>query len=202
VDWQVAHALNAFAYRQHWIGSAFHQIESYGVVLFGVAAFALWLLDRPGDRRHWKVASAFGLASGALGLLVNQVIGRMWHRDRPWETHGLYPNGSVHQFGPPSHDPSFPSDHASAAFGIAFGVFLVDRVAGLIFIAAAVVLSFGRLLVGSHYPTDVVAGALVGLACAVLVGRFGRPAIAFLRRLVERVTVPIVAPVRRRRAVD
>ena len=200
MDWRIAHALNSFAYRHHWIGSAFHQIENYGVLLFGIAAFALWLFDRPGGRRHWKVASACGLASGALGLLVNQVIGKIWHRDRPWQTHGLYPNGSVHQFGAPSHDPSFPSDHASAAFGIAFGVFLVDRVAGWIFVAAAVVLSFGRLLVGSHYPTDVIAGALVGFGCAVLVARLGRPVIEVLVRTVQRVTDPIAAPFWRRRA--
>jgi undecaprenyl-diphosphatase len=199
VDWRIAHGLNDFAYRHHWLGSAFNQIENYGVLVFGIAAFALWLLDRPG-RRHWKLASACGLASGALGLLVNQLIGHIWHRARPWETHGLAPSGAVRQFGAPSHDASFPSDHASAAFGIAFGVFLIDRVAGWIFLAAAVLLSFGRLFVGSHYPTDVIGGALVGFGCAVLVVRLGRPVIEFLVRLVERVTDPLLAPLWRRAA--
>src|SRR5206468_12590213 len=118
--------------------------------------------------------SACALASAALALLINQLIATIWHRQRPFASHP-----SAHVWGARSHDPSFPSDHASAAFAIAFAVFLFDRVAGAVFLAAAVVVGVGRVLIGAHYPADVLAGVLVGLACAVVVARLARPAIEF-----------------------
>ena len=189
MDWRAFHAVNEFVWRHHWLGTVAKELERYGVVVFAVAAFALWAVDRPGSRRHWKLASAYGLASGALALLVNRIVSTLWHRERPYQAHA-----GVHVFGSRSTDPSFPSDHASAAFGIAFGVFLVDCVAGVLFLAAAVVIAAGRVLVGAHYPLDVLAGLLVGLGCAVLIVRFARRVIEALARIVERVTDPLLAP--------
>jgi len=189
VDWRTFHAVNEFVWRHHWLGTAAKEMEQYGVPLFALAAFALWLLDRPGARRHWKLASACGLASGALALLLNRVLAAFWDRERPYEAHA-----GVHVFGGRSRDPSFPSDHASAAFGIAFGVFLFDRLAGAFLLAGATVIGVGRVLVGAHYPLDVVAGALIGVGCALVVGRLARPVIEALTRLVERVTDPLLAP--------
>jgi membrane-associated phospholipid phosphatase len=66
----------------------------------------------------------------------------------------------------------------------------------------AVLIAVGRVIVGEHYPGDVLAGALIGSAAAVFVVRLGRPVIALLARIVERVTDPILAPVWRRYTPD
>jgi undecaprenyl-diphosphatase len=58
---------------------------------------------------------------------------------------------------------SFPSDHAALFFALATGVFLVTRRAGgwlLAYIAVFIVLA--RIFTGLHYPTDFVAGGLLG----------------------------------------
>ena len=68
----------------------------------------------------------------------------------------------------PSHDPSFPSDHATAAFAIAFGILFVTRRTGWLFLAWAVLIGISRVLAGMHFPTDVLAGAVVGLAAGCL----------------------------------
>jgi undecaprenyl-diphosphatase len=165
-----------------------NDVEGVFVVLIAVAAFALWLLARPGGSRRWKLVSASALASAALALLVNQLIADVWHRARPYESHP----SAYHLSN--SHDPSFPSDHASAAFGIAFAVLLFDWASGALFVAAAVVIAVGRVFIGAHYPGDVLAGCLVGLACAVLVVRVARPLLTRLVRMAERLTDPVVAP--------
>src|SRR5207244_6821181 len=121
-------------------------------------------LARPGGTRKWKLASACALGSAALALLLNQLIGKIWHRERPFATHP-----SAHVWGSRSHDPSFPSDHASAAFAIAFAVLLFDRAVGSVFLAAAVLIGVGRVFIGAHYPADILAGALVGFAVALIV---------------------------------
>ena len=161
--------------------------------VLAVATFGLWLLDRPGGSRRWKLAAASALGSAGLALIVNRVIAAIWDRPRPFETHHV---GYIYSR---SHDPSFPSDHASASFAIAFAVLFFDRIVGSIFLAAAILIGAGRVLIGAHYPGDVLAGVLVGLGSAILVVRVARPLLALLVRLVERVTDPLLRPLWRLR---
>jgi undecaprenyl-diphosphatase len=194
VDWRVYHAINTFVAHHTWLGRAFHVIETYGTIAIGVAAFCLWLLARPGGSPKWKLVSGSALGAAALGLLVNKIISAEWHRDRPFAHH------SAHVWGARKTDASFPSDHASAAFGIAVAVALLDPLAGALFIVLAVLIGVGRVVVGEHYPGDVIAGAAIGTLSALAVVRLARPVIALLVRLIERATDPVLALVWRRRA--
>ena len=196
MDYRLYHGINQFVFDHDWLGRALSVLETWAVPVLAIATFALWLAARPGGPRKWKLASASALASAALALLIAQAIGKVWYRERPFAAHP-----DAHVWGSRSHDPSFPSDHASAAFGIAFAVFLFDRVVGSIFIAAATFISVGRVFVGAHYPADVLAGAFVGLGAALLVVRVAKPVIAWLVRLAERMTDPVVSAVLRRRPV-
>jgi undecaprenyl-diphosphatase len=189
VDWRVYHRINVFVSHHHGVGQVFRYVESYGTVVIAVAAVLLWLLARPDADPKWKLAAASALASGALAFLVNQVIHALWDRARPYEAHA----GVYHPYST-STDAGFPSDHSSAAFGIAVAVFLYDRLVGSLFLVGATLIAIGRVAVGAHYPLDVIAGAAVGLASAVAVVRLARPVLAFLVRLVERLTDPVVRP--------
>ncbi|MDH4340912.1 MAG: phosphatase PAP2 family protein [Thermoleophilia bacterium] len=188
MDYRLYHAINEFVLDHDWLGRFLVGLENWAVPLLAVATFGLWLLARPGGDRKWKLASASALAAAALALIINQVIGQLWHRERPFASHP-----SAHVWGSRSHDPSFPSDHASAAYAIAFAVFLFDRVAGSTFLLAATLIGVGRVFIGAHYPADVLAGVLVGLGAALLVVRAGMPLLDRLVHLVERVTDPSVA---------
>lgn len=194
VDYRIYRAINQFVYHHAWLGRGLNALETWAVPVIAVATFALWLLARPGGDRKWKFVSAYALGSAALALLINQAIGKIWHRQRPFAAHP-----AAHVWGSRSHDPSFPSDHASAAFGIAFAVFLFDRLAGSVFLAAAAVIGVGRVFIGAHYPLDVLAGCLVGLASALLIAHVARPLIDRLVGLFERATDPLLAPIWRTR---
>jgi undecaprenyl-diphosphatase len=194
VDWRAYHAVNRFVVHHSWLGRLFHGIETYGTIAIAVAAVCLWLFARPGGERKWKLVAGSALASAGLALLVNKVISSAWHRDRPFQTHHV-----AHLWGPRKTDASFPSDHASAAFGIAVAVLLLDPVAGIAFGILAVLIACGRVLIGEHYPGDVLAGAAVGTVSAIVVVWVARPLIAWLVRLVERATDPVLALAWRRR---
>jgi undecaprenyl-diphosphatase len=190
VDYFLYHRINELAERHLWLGHVAATLESWSVPLFAVGTIALWPLARPGAARKWKLACGSALASAALALLANQAVARVWARARPYAAH---PDATV--FGASSHDPSFPSDHASAAFAIAVAIFLFDRLLGGIFILAAAAIAAGRVVAGLHYPADVLAGVLVGSAAAVLVVRAGRPLIERIVRIVERATDPVLSVV-------
>ncbi|RDI76195.1 PAP2 superfamily [Gaiella occulta] len=189
MDYRLYHAVNEFVAAHSWIGRVAASVESWAIPLFAIATLALWLGSRPGTARKWKLACTSALASAGLALLFNQLVAQVWFRDRPFASH---PDAAV--WGSRSGDPSFPSDHASAAFAIAVAVLLFDRAVGSLFLAAAVAVSVGRVLTGVHYPADVVAAALVGTACAAVVVRAGRPLAVRIVSVVERVTDPIVQP--------
>jgi undecaprenyl-diphosphatase len=194
LDYRLYHAVNEFAFDFKWLAHATYFFETVGVAFYGLAVLLLWLATAPGQERRWKVAALAGTATAAVSLLINQLIGNfIWHRPRPYETHPQVYHLSH------SHDPSFPSDHASAAFGIAFGIYFVDRRVGRFFIAVATLIAAGRVLVGAHYVTDVLASLVISVVVAYLIVRFGRPLLDGGVRLLERLSDPVVAPVHRRR---
>jgi membrane-associated phospholipid phosphatase len=114
-----------------------------------------------------------------------------WARERPFVAH---PNETV-LLTAPSSEPSFPSDHAIAAFAIAFSVALTGgRRLGALFLAAATLIGITRVIVGLHYPGDIAGGALIGFLSALLVfvvaGGHWVPVV----RLLSRVSDPLVKP--------
>ena len=60
---------------------------------------------------------------------------------------------------------SFPSDHAVLFFALATALWRSHRaIGGLAFLWALVVIGLPRVYLGLHYPTDILAGGVVGIA--------------------------------------
>lgn len=140
-----------------------------------VSVALVFVVSRAGAAR--RSGAVLATASAGVALLVNQPIGHLVDRARPYVAHPA----QVHLLIARSPDPSFPSDHATGAFALAFGIWLYDRTIGTVLLALAALLAFARVDVGAHYPSDVLAGALVGIAVAGALYRLPT------RRLVEAV---------------
>ena len=132
------------------------------LIMVAVVALA-FLLPFARTRRERRRGAVLATVSAAIALLVNQPISHLADRLRPYVAHPAH----AHLLIARSHDPSFPSDHATGAFALAVAVFLYDRAVGTLLLVLAAVLAFARVYVGTHYPGDVVAGALIGGAVAV-----------------------------------
>ena len=87
MDYRLYHAVNQFVLAHDWLGRGTARIETWAVPLFALATCALWLPRSAFGPRKWKLASASALASAALALLVAQVIGKIWQRERPVDAH-------------------------------------------------------------------------------------------------------------------
>ena len=119
--------------------------------------------------RPTRKAGALALGAMLLGLLCTNVcLKHLVGRTRPWiDVAGLVP--LVHE-GDPN---SFPSGHTCAAFaaGLSWARALPRRWMKGAAVVLAVCMGLSRLYVGVHYPTDVLAGGLVGAFCAWLAWR-------------------------------
>ncbi len=81
-----------------------------------------------------------------------------------------YGAGITHLLIASSPDFSFPSDHATATFAVAAG-FMLHRFQyrGIVFLAAALLISFSRIYIGTHYVSDVIGGMATGIIAVILV---------------------------------
>jgi len=194
MDYRIDHAINLVVRHHPLLASIVAGFANWGVVAFGAAAVLLWVLAPPGGPHLWKRAGTAGLAAAALGLAINQVIIHLYQRPRPYQAHPL----GIVPLLPRSTDPSFPSDHASAAFGIAVGILLIHRRAGYVFLAAAFLIAVSRVATGAHYPSDVLAGALIGTLSGFIAARIAmRPLLLPLIRTASIALDPLIAVVRR-----
>lgn len=94
-------------------------------------------------------------------------------RPRPLYTPGL---ALRHPYGLPPNAladwSSFPSDHAAMAFALSVAVLAHHRAAGIAALVwTTVVVCLPRMFMGLHFPTDLLAGAVIGIAVATLVPR-------------------------------
>ena len=126
--------------------------------LLWIALSLAMLFYRPTRR-----AGAMSLAAMILGLLVTNItIKPLVERARPWLVWPIVPLVT-------ENDPnSFPSGHTCAAFAAAMAWVraLPRRGDRVIVVVMAVLMGLSRLYVGVHYPSDVLAGALIGSLCA------------------------------------
>lgn len=72
-------------------------------------------------------------------------------------------------------DYSFPSGHTQASFAAAAVLFRMNRKAGAAAFALAALIAFSRMYLYVHYPTDVLAGALLGLLWAFCAVKWFKP---------------------------
>jgi undecaprenyl-diphosphatase len=121
-----------------------------------VLGLALALIN-PDQRESWLICAALGPI--AIGLNYGNKL--LVKRPRP-VLEGLPPLG-----GAPS-SLSFPSAHALSSFAVATAMVRVDpATAGALVVALAI--SLGRPYLGMHYPSDVLAGALLGVILGLIV---------------------------------
>jgi membrane-associated phospholipid phosphatase len=100
--------------------------------------------------------------------LISEVIKWSVGRGRPF----VGGEGNVFHFshfaGTPAYS-SFPSGHATCAFALAFAVSALWPKARAVMLVYALVICATRLVLLAHHPSDVVAGALVGVIGAMFV---------------------------------
>jgi undecaprenyl-diphosphatase len=113
------------------------------------------------SRAQGSLHLALRLAAGsALGALAAGALKRVLNRARP--------TSAIEGFEALAENPdafSFPSGHTAAAFGAAVALSSEPYRAGPLSLLLATGIGLSRVYLGAHYPLDVIAGGLLGVAC-------------------------------------
>jgi undecaprenyl-diphosphatase len=185
MDWSILHTLNGFLYHHDGVEDPLLAFIEASEALFVGTLLLIFVAARGPGLAGWRRASVAAVLSAGLALAVGKVVSELVDRARPFAADP----GQVHLFSHHAPDPSFPSDHATAAFAVAVAILLRKRSWGIAAIAIAVVVSVGRVAIGFHYPSDVLAGAALGAAAAIAL--WWTPARVRVDRLADRLGGPL-----------
>lgn len=139
----------------------------------GVVALALSLRLRSVSWSRILTAMVLaGIMAGLASNLVKLGTGRVRPRVEQIQ-HGWYGPKHEDQWVSFQHNfQSFPSSHASCAFGFFFPLFLSRRWVGTAGLLVAAAIAWSRVQLNAHHLSDVAAGALLGILTGWLVWRW------------------------------
>lgn len=127
-------------------------------------ALALLMLAL-GRKRGWTATGWLVLISMLLGLLIGEVgIKNLVCRPRPFMEFAPGPELLI----PPPSGWSFPSGHSCSSFAAATTIFMKDKRWGAAAFLLAGLIAFSRVFLFVHWPSDVAAGAVLGVLCAIV----------------------------------
>lgn len=165
--------LNQFADHWRWLDWLVTRADHSNLITAGVLVFLAWyaLFDRnePDQlRKGYELLLGSILLSGVSVVTARALALTLPFRNRPIWTPDLHFHlPLVAEQRVPLGWSSFPSDHAVLYATVVTGIFFVSRRVGWLAAAwAAVVGCFPLLYLGIHWPSDIVAGALLGVAFA------------------------------------
>ena len=88
--------------------------------------------------------------------VITETINFLIPTDRPFKVFGLQPVNAI--------DPGFPSGHMALFVPIALVAYSYDKRLGRIFLIGTVLMGVSRILLGYHFPSDIIGGIIVGVA--------------------------------------
>ncbi|TAJ22817.1 MAG: phosphatase PAP2 family protein [Nitrospirae bacterium] len=137
--------------------------SGWGLVIISGTMLAIGFLLK---RQTVQRAGMDGLIAHGVAALVTQLLKHLIGRPRPRLMH----NGSF-QFGPSLETglDSFPSGHTTASFAVAVVVAKQFPRIGWLVYGMACLVAASRIVRGSHFPTDVAAGVVLGILAGSLV---------------------------------
>lgn len=150
-------------------------------VMFFAAASLFVVWKDEAQKKIYQIVALKIFSTVALGYILKIIIHLFYQRPRP------FVDNVVFQLINKSADSaSFPSGHTVLSFAIAFSVYFYNKKLGALFLVLALLVGFGRIFVGVHYPLDVLGGILISALSAFAVEKYYKKIFSFCFRIFRK----------------
>lgn len=154
--------LNSFTGRLPWFDSLFVFLAE-GIVFFVAVGVFFFLFDK-----RKRKETGFMIVTGYLAAFFGRgvftpLIRSVFFRERPFVNEVI--NVLVQK--DPSEG-SFPSGHTVVMFAIALAVYSYNKKLGIAFFVASLLSAIARVIVGVHYPLDILGGIVIGFISFIM----------------------------------
>ena len=159
LDAQFAIGLNSLAGLSPVLDSIVVFFASHLAYVLVLAFLAFIVFSAYTRGQKWEMLLVAGASALIARAVVTELIRYFYHRPRPFTdlpVHNLFVDTAW----------SFPSGHATFFFALSTAVYLYNKRWGTWFFVATVLMTVSRVIAGVHYPSDIVAGALIGIGIA------------------------------------
>jgi undecaprenyl-diphosphatase len=166
IDLSIFNLVNQFAGRWAWLDyCAMFCADMLGYVLI----FVLVLFLAINYRKYWKMVLEAIIAAVFTRFVLTTIIRWLWFRPRPFVALNFLP---LIEQSP--KEGAFPSGHASFFFALSTIVYFYNKKAGAVFYVASFLIIISRVFVGVHWPSDILAGALLGILMGWILNMLSR----------------------------
>jgi len=159
MDLYLFQLINQFALKWLWLdilGIYFAEYFGYALIL------SLFLFLAIGFRKYLKMLIQAFVSAVLARFIIVEFIRWLWQKPRPFVENNV--NLLL------THDaPAFPSGHAAFFFALSTIVYLYNKKIGILFFIASFLICLARIFTGLHWPSDILAGAIIGILSAWLV---------------------------------
>lgn len=162
MDYYLFYQLNQLAGKSVCLDSIFIFFAGYFEYFL---IFLLFLFLLKNFKKYWLMVVGSLAAAGFSRFVIIEVIRWLVPRSRP------FVENQVDLLLQVAVSPSFPSGHAAFYFALSTVVYSYNKKAGWCFFAGSVLIAFSRVICGIHWPSDIVAGAIIGIFFGWLTGR-------------------------------
>ena len=149
------------------LAGQFKLLDALGIFLAHWLPYVLVLILLGLAFKNWKMTLVALISAGTASLIVKRIILFFIQRPRPYmvlsEAHTLISKSASESFQ------AFPSGHALFFFALAMAVYFYHKKWGIVFFIGAALMGLARIFVGVHWPSDILAGAILGVATACVI---------------------------------
>lgn len=134
----------------------FYMWTHLGGATVTISTVILLMLLLPAQLKSWGIVCMVSLIISHIPVSVSK---KMYPRKRPYLS---LPDTKIGDN--PLKDHSFPSGHTTAIFSITTPLILLNPFIGMFLLLTALLVAISRMYLGLHYPSDVLAGMILGIS--------------------------------------